>query len=75
MHPLPGMPSDYMPYFIAPDTADAKGLLGALRRAAEMPIERLQDMGEKGRNFVLEQKSPEIQCEKILRMIQANNLT
>lgn len=74
MHQLPGMSAEYIPYMIVPDTADVTGLLSALRRAAGMSIESLQEMGEKGRKFVRREKSPEKQCEKILRMLHANGL-
>jgi glycosyltransferase involved in cell wall biosynthesis len=71
MHRLPGVPSDYFPHIIAPTTPDAAGLSSALRRAAEMSYESLQEMGLKGREFVVGEKSPEKQCMKILRMLQA----
>ncbi len=71
MHRLPGVPSDYLPHIIAPETADVAGLSAALERAAEMSIESLQEMGLKGREFVLGEKSPDKQCMKILRMLQA----
>lgn len=71
MHRLPGVPLDYFPYIIAPDTADVAGLSGAFKRAADMSLESLKEMGLKGQEFVLSEKSPEKQCMKILRMLQA----
>lgn len=75
MHQLPGMPLDYLPYIITPDTADVAGLLAALKRAAGMSIESLQELGERGQEFVFVEKSPEKQCEKILRLLRANGVT
>lgn len=74
MHRLPGVPSDYFSHIIAPESADVVGLSAALRRAAGMSIESLQEMGLKGREFVLGEKSPEKQCIKIRRMLQAIDL-
>lgn len=72
MHKLPGMPAEYLPYIIVPDTADVAGLYSALKSAVEMPIDGLRVMGESGRDFVFTHKSPEKQCEKITNMIFAN---
>lgn len=70
MHHLPGMPSEYGSYIITPDSQDPLGLTSALKRAAGMPIERLQEIGDKGRAFVLREKTPVKQCEKVLKMLR-----
>jgi len=66
MHWLAGIPEDYRPYLITPDTGDAQGLAAAMRRVAALPQAELRRIGAPGRDFVLTHKSPRVQIGKLL---------
>lgn len=69
MHDLPGVPSEYRPYLIIPQTPDASGLFDALQAASIMPENTLKAMGAAGRDFVISKKSSVLQARKILDLI------
>jgi|GEM_PF-93676 len=66
MHWLPGIPEDYRPYLITPDSGDAQGLAAAMRRVAVVPQSELRTLGAAGRDFVLTHKTPRVQVGKLL---------
>ncbi|MGL5011509.1 MAG: glycosyltransferase, partial [Paracoccaceae bacterium] len=66
MHWLPGMPEEYRPYLVTPETGDAEGLLGAMQHVAALPDAALRRIGNAGREFVLDRKSPKVQVGRML---------
>lgn len=66
---LPGMPEEYRPFLIVPETETVEGLASALRRSLEMPVEEAILFGERGRNYVLHNKNADIQGGRILSFI------
>jgi glycosyltransferase involved in cell wall biosynthesis len=69
MHALPGVPDEYDPYILLSDTPDQEGLARALLQAASMDDKKLRDIGAAGRRFVMENKTPAVQCRKVLELI------
>lgn len=66
MHWLPGIPEEYRPYLITPETGDAAGLAAAMHVVAARPTEELRRIGAAGRDFVLREKNPRVQVGKLL---------
>lgn len=69
MHRLPGMPDEYLDHIIAPASSDAQGLQAALQQTAEMSDAELGARGAAGREFVLMQKNPAAQCQRLVDML------
>lgn len=69
MHRLPGMPDEYLPYLRLPPAPDAGGLAAALREVAALPEAELRSQGAAGRQFVLREKTPAMQCARIVELI------
>lgn len=69
MHALPGVPGEYLPYLITPPTPDGDGLERALRRAIDLSDVELDALGRAGRDFVLRNKTPELQAAAILELV------
>jgi glycosyltransferase involved in cell wall biosynthesis len=66
MHWLPGIPEEYRPYLITPETGDADGLALTMQRVAALPDDELRRIGAAGRDFVLQHKNPRAQVARIL---------
>ena len=66
MHWLPGIPEEYRPWLITPETGDAAGLAATMAEVTARPTAELQRIGAAGRAFVLNQKSPRIQVGRLL---------
>ncbi|WP_170200317.1 glycosyltransferase [Enteractinococcus coprophilus] len=68
---LDGMPAEYREHlFIVPEN-DIASLAKTIQQVlAQSPAQR-RDFGHRARTFVQEQKNPEVQTKKILRMIDA----
>lgn len=69
MHRLPGIPDEYLPHLRLPPAPDAGGLAAALRQVAALPEAELQSEGMAGRQFVLREKTPAMQCALIVELI------
>ncbi len=65
---LDGIPNEYDPYYY-PIEDKEDGLVEALRRVTALPEEDRQQMGCNAQRFVLENKTPKKQCEKIVKML------
>ena len=74
MHWLPGIPEDYRPHLITPETGDAMGLAQAMQRVAALPRDELRRIGEAGRDFVLARKTPRAQIGKLLQALYPGGL-
>lgn len=70
MHALPGVPVEYLDHLVLPGTPDADGLAAALRQIAAAPAEALKARGVKGRQFILEDKSPKAQVSRLADLWQ-----
>lgn len=66
---LPGMPSEYAPYFIH---ANDRGLKAAIDAALSLTDEELNALASSARLFVLEEKNPAKQVAKILNLMEFN---
>lgn len=73
MHWLPGIPEEYRPYLIVPDTPDVAGLAASLKSVAERPLAELLVAGARGREFIQKEKSPHAQIRKIMDKILGND--
>jgi glycosyltransferase involved in cell wall biosynthesis len=69
MHALAGVPADYHPHLIIPQTPDVEGLALAMGRTIALPAEDLRAIGARGRDFVTTRKSPHVQCSRIVELI------
>lgn len=69
MHALPGVPEDYRPHLVMPDTPDAAGLARAMQRIIDLPEAERIAMGARGCAFVTARKRPEDQCRRIVELI------
>jgi glycosyltransferase involved in cell wall biosynthesis len=70
MHCLPGMPAEYHPFVIVPASPDMMGLAGSLHRTLSLSDESLDQIGKAGRDFVMQHKTAEKQCERIVKFIE-----
>ena len=70
LYRLPGIPDEYFDYCFVLDDLRVEALRRKMDEILSLPYERLRLMGEKARKFVLEQKNPVRQCEKIFQLIQ-----
>ena len=65
---LAGIPEEYYDnMFVIQDSE--KGMEEALRKAMDLPETERIKMGEKAKHFVVKEKNPEKQCQKILELI------
>lgn len=69
MHKLDGIPEDYSPYYISPDSTDPQALAKCMDFAAEMSDEQLFKFGHEAQSFVLSNKDPITQAKKILNFV------
>ena len=71
MHKLPGIPDEYFQYCFVVDREDATGLKEKIIEVCEMEEEKWRSFGSSARQFILNYKTPIMQCEKIYNMINA----
>ena len=65
---LAGIPEEYYDnMFVIQDSEN--GMEEALRKAMDLPETERIKMGEKAKHFVVKEKNPEKQCQKILELI------
>ena len=65
---LAGIPEEYYDnMFVIQDSEN--GMEEALRMAMDLPETERIKMGEKAKHFVVKEKNPEKQCQKILELI------
>lgn len=66
---LSGIPKEYDPYYFhAENTED--GFRDTLLSVLQMPEEERRNMGERARQFVLTEKTAEVQSKKIFRLLE-----
>lgn len=69
---LDGMPNDYEGNYYRIDE-DENGFIDTLRWVMALSDEERNEMGDKAQKFVLENKNPKAQCEKIIKLINECN--
>jgi len=68
---LDGIPDEYDEYFFYPEDNSIEALRNKIIEVSKLSPEERQKIGEKGRNFVLENKNPFVSAQKIMSMIQS----
>jgi len=74
MYKLDGVPDEYDQYLYYINGSEPKDIADRIMEVCEKPQSELDDFGQKARQFVLENKSSEIQAKKIIDMIKMMNL-
>lgn len=69
MHELPGIPKEYYNYCICTEEQNAKGLFSKIISVSEMTDVHKKEIGNKAKNFILTNKTPQIQTEKIIQLL------
>lgn len=69
LHRLAGIPEEYFQFCFVPKSETVADLSRMIVKVCEMEDEERTIIGKKARKFILEQKSPKTQCEKIARML------
>ncbi len=66
---LEGIPNDYDPYLYYIET-DSNGICRAVREVLALSEEERQQLGAAGRAYVLSQKNPHVQCERLMALLR-----
>ena len=69
LYKLPGVPSEYYKYCYTIEILGEDALKDRLEYILNLPKEDLIEMGVRAQNFIIENKTPRKQCEKILDLI------
>lgn len=69
LYRLPGIPEEYYNYCFSLQKNGVFELQTEIERIAQLPEECMLEMGEKARLFILSEKNPKAQCEKLLSLI------
>lgn len=70
--PLRGIPEEYMQYLITIDDESAFGIQKSIRRVLKMPEDERIFFGAEARNFIINYKSSDKQCKRILEFVSRN---
>lgn len=62
MYRLPGIPEDYYNYCYTLDESSPESIANSICKVLSQSDEALSQMGEAARNFILQKKSPRVQC-------------
>ncbi len=68
---LPGIPEEYFNYCFVAEKDDAEGLKEKIIEVCEKPQFELEEFGIKARKFILQNKNPIKQVEKIFKMLNS----
>lgn len=66
---LPGIPNEYKPYIISPRDESVDALAECLSSVFAKSNEELANIGDKGRNFVIQNKNSKVQIAKVLNLM------
>lgn len=66
---LEGIPNGYDPYLCYMDKG-TEGIIQAVQRLMELSANKRAEIGESGRNYVLQHKNPVVQCQKLLTLLR-----
>lgn len=67
MYKLPGIPDEYGDYILF--VKDGEGLYDAMARALEMSLTELDRIGAMGKSFLIREKCPAVQAQKVIQML------
>lgn len=70
MHWLPGMPEEYREFLMTPEQGNAYGLSVTMKLAMQLDVQELEELGQLGRDFVLTNKGPISQAQKVIDLLQ-----
>lgn len=69
MYKLPGIPSDYDPFYLRIEDSGAAGICAAMNSAINMPAELRYAMGTAAHDYVIAHKGPREQTRRILDLL------
>lgn len=69
MRKLPGIPQEYHQYLIIDEEGTVDSLARTIEDSLNISNESLVEFGRKAREFIIKEKHPNSQCEKICKMI------
>lgn len=72
---LPGIPLEYFDYTFVLDNETEDGMASMIESILQMPRKQLDDLGQRARQYVLENKNNVVQAKKIIDMIEMKNYT
>ena len=64
-----GIPDEYFDYLVEMKSTSPADIAEAIQRVAEMPAEARDQLGERGKQYVLEEKNNVVQAKKILNFV------
>ena len=67
---LPGIPEEYFKYCYCLDKDSPTAIKNKIIEVCELPLSELEKTGVAARNFILEQKNPINQVQKIYNMLK-----
>lgn len=70
LYVLPGIPAEYYNYCFSLTTNGVDVLQKEIERIALLPQKQLYELGVRARKFILEEKNPEKQCEKLYDILK-----
>lgn len=70
MYRLPGIPDDYFQYFFSPEDESIDSLTAKMEEILAMNPAKLREFGQRGQNFVANEKNPHVQANKIVGLIE-----
>jgi glycosyltransferase involved in cell wall biosynthesis len=68
---LPGIPTEYYPHVYSIEAETIEGFAEALRRTLSIPIAELREKGESAREFVVREKSWQVQAQHIASFLHS----
>jgi len=69
MYKLSGIPEDYYKHCFCLISSDPKSIANQIDEVLNLDIEYRQSVGIAAQNFIIENKNPKVQCNKILNLL------
>jgi len=69
LYRLSGIPDEYYEYCFSLEKTGADFLQSEIERISDLPKSQLLDMGKKAKQFIVNTKNPEVQCDKLVALI------
>lgn len=69
-YPLEGIPHDYDAYLCYIEQLGSEGIGRAVRNIMALSPEEQAKIGERGRAYVMAQKNPHVQCERLMSLLR-----
>lgn len=67
---LEGIPHDYDPYLCYIEQPGSEGICQAVRKVMALSSEERSKIGERGRAYIMAQKNPHVQCERLMTLLR-----